>query len=532
MSIGLKNLGRICLLSLLVLGLNTVNVYGDGTEELGAPTISIAEGTSIQVAGIGLEAVQPGSIELTVPAGNNVEQVILYWSGFYSAEVIPGSETMAITVDGNPVVGDLIGGITPFFGNNFAAAYRKDITSLGLVQVGANSISIGGLSFDSRNHGAGILVILDDGSDLAEIGVFDGADTAFINFPDPRRITVAKTYTFAPSANDRTAQLAIFAGSVSPEDLRPNLVKVTIPNELDQNFPDMLNSLDGLEWDSLMLEVNVPANAEEVTVQVLSEDFNNTGALPASLVWIGSTLSILPEVECTGKIGNLVWKDEAGNCDGLQDSNDMPLAGVTVYLKDSNDVVLASTVTDANGVYLFEGLCADDYVVEVDESTLPDDLKSAPNKVGDDESVDSNGSPEMVVLDTDSSENLTIDFGYCEKEEGGEGCTPGYWKQRHHFDSWVTYEPGDVYDDVFGVDVFGDMTLLEVLKQGGGGAKALGRHSVAALLNAATGGVGYLYSESDVITLVQVAFGNGTDEAISILKDDLEEQNELGCPLN
>ncbi len=37
-------------------------------------------------------------------------------------------------------------------------------------------------------------------------------------------------------------------------------------------------------------------------------------------------------------------------------------------------------------------------------------------------------------------------------EEGGdEGCTPGYWKQDHHFDSWEGYAPGDQLDGVFGV---------------------------------------------------------------------------------
>ncbi|MDH3224417.1 MAG: hypothetical protein OEO23_11935, partial [Gemmatimonadota bacterium] len=68
---------------------------------------------------------------------------------------------------------------------------------------------------------------------------------------------------------------------------------------------------------------------------------------------------------------------------------------------------------------------------------------------------------------------------------GGEGCTPGYWKQPHHFDSWTGYDPEDLFSSAF-EDAFPGMTLLEVLKQGGGGLKALGRHTVAALLNAAS----------------------------------------------
>ena len=55
----------------------------------------------------------------------------------------------------------------------------------------------------------------------------------------------------------------------------------------------------------------------------------------------------------------------------------------------------------------------------------------------------------------------------------GEGCTPGYWKQPHHFDSWVGYQTGDEFDVVFGVPY--DVTLLQALTTGGGAEKALGR---------------------------------------------------------
>ena len=60
--------------------------------------------------------------------------------------------------------------------------------------------------------------------------------------------------------------------------------------------------------------------------------------------------------------------------------------------------------------------------------------------------------------------------------EGGEGCTPGYWKQSHHFDSWPEgYTQSDYYDAVFGVTSSFGGTLLEALKRGGGKEKALGR---------------------------------------------------------
>ena len=81
---------------------------------------------------------------------------------------------------------------------------------------------------------------------------------------------------------------------------------------------------------------------------------------------------------------------------------------------------------------------------------------------------------------------------------GDVGCTPGYWKQVRHFDSWVNYSPDDIFSDVFGVGPA--VTLLEALKTGGGGEAALGRHAVAALLNANALDE-YWWYESSVISM-------------------------------
>jgi hypothetical protein len=112
-----------------------------------------------------------------------------------------------------------------------------------------------------------------------------------------------------------------------------------------------------------------------------------------------------------------------------------------------------------------------------------------------------------------------------------EGCTPGYWKQDHHFDSWepTGYEPEDDFGDEFGVDDSWDDTFIEALWKKGGKEKALLRHATAALLNAAHPNVSYYYSVDDVIALVQWAYATGK---FNDAKDDLEAANEMGCPLN
>jgi hypothetical protein len=73
------------------------------------------------------------------------------------------------------------------------------------------------------------------------------------------------------------------------------------------------------------------------------------------------------------------------------------------------------------------------------------------------------------------------------------------------------------------------MTLLQVLQQGGGGLNALGRHTVAALLNSASGGVDYAYSTGMVTGTFNGVYPGGNYEAV---KNIFAGFNELGCPLN
>lgn len=118
------------------------------------------------------------------------------------------------------------------------------------------------------------------------------------------------------------------------------------------------------------------------------------------------------------------------------------------------------------------------------------------------------------------SANCTIE------EEEGAGCTPGFWKQEQHFEFWTGFAPGDSFDTVFMVTSTENWTLLEALKAKGGGENALGRHAVAALLNASNPDVDYKYDVDQVKAMVQAAYASGDFESI---KDGFEEQNELGC---
>jgi hypothetical protein len=111
----------------------------------------------------------------------------------------------------------------------------------------------------------------------------------------------------------------------------------------------------------------------------------------------------------------------------------------------------------------------------------------------------------------------------------GQGCTPGFWK--NHSGHWgpTGYDPNQQFSSVFGPTPKNGQTLDEAVGQGGGGWHALGRHAVAALLNAAHPNVNYALTPAQVIALVQQAAASpGQVEAI---KNTLEGYNEAGCSL-
>ena len=113
-----------------------------------------------------------------------------------------------------------------------------------------------------------------------------------------------------------------------------------------------------------------------------------TGETP-SFLFDNSTIDL--EIDAglePAMIGNRVWLDE--DADGLQDEGESGLAGVTVRLLDAADLEVASTVTDADGLYGFLGVPTGDYRIEV---ILPIDGVFSSQDVGGDDLIDSDVDP-------------------------------------------------------------------------------------------------------------------------------------------
>ncbi len=120
----------------------------------------------------------------------------------------------------------------------------------------------------------------------------------------------------------------------------------------------------------------------------------------------------------SGTIGDTIWFDADG--DGIQDPGELGLAGVQVTLVgDLDGDGLAddtlTTITDANGNYLFDTLPAGTYAITVDPTTLPAGMAETFD-------LDGTGSANTAQVTIGEHEvNLDVDFGY--KGTGSIGDT-------------------------------------------------------------------------------------------------------------
>jgi hypothetical protein len=117
--------------------------------------------------------------------------------------------------------------------------------------------------------------------------------------------------------------------------------------------------------------------------------------------------------------------------------------------------------------------------------------------------------------------------------------TPGFWKSPNSQKKWpkTGLSPNDRFVLVFNLNTTFDPTLLDVLKGHGGGTNALGRHAVAALLNASLPNSSYPYAPDEIKSAVketlsqyQATLFYGADISTDI--DNIESLKDLYEALN
>ncbi len=115
----------------------------------------------------------------------------------------------------------------------------------------------------------------------------------------------------------------------------------------------------------------------------------------------------------SGSIGDTVWHDANGN--GVQDAGEPGIPDVVVELSNGD-----TATTDADGMYMFDGLPMGDYTVTIDETTLPMTKTAGSTAVGGDTIMVTLGELRTVVItgtvtismEIATTDVITADFGY------------------------------------------------------------------------------------------------------------------------
>lgn len=427
-------------------------IFLSGSEELGDiedDGIILADGTGIVAAGVGLRgdpsSAQPGTIEIDIPG--DPLQAFIYWEGQNATE---GGDD-EIEVDGIPVTGDLIGGITEFFGGAWSSAYRAELPEEIVLTSGINSIEVGGLDFtrgcpDCRNNGASLFVIYDDGSDPAEIGVKDGLDLAFFDFDPPLDATTPVIFEFTAATEERTATLILQASSVG--DDRPNVVDYDFDTGESDRLVDPFQNNDGPDWDTVTFPVTIPVGATSMTVEAKSEADPDSPlpGIPASLAWTMAALSVppvedIPQEGCTRSKG--YWRNHTGEGNGNQDDEVTPLLPIWLGDPGGDESLHVTTVEMAydilgqheychpnNGITkLYAQLLAAKLNVAsgADDSEVEDEIEDADEFLADYNCEDWDNLTEEQEDDVKDWKNLFDDYnngrigpGHCPEDEDEE----------------------------------------------------------------------------------------------------------------
>ena len=229
-------------------------------------------------------------------------------------------------------------------------------------------------------------------------------------------------------------------------------------------------------------------------------------------------------------IGDFVFIDQNG--DGIQQFAEPGIPGVTVNVYQNgtcSGTPYATVVTDGNGLYYVGDLAAGTYSVSA--QTPAGYAPTLAHAAGSTAANDSDGACNPVTLATDE-DNYDNDFGFVVALAGGQGCTPGYWKNHS---TWpAPYIQGSTRFSAVFENAFPRKTLQQVLSQGGGGLNALGRHTVSALLNASSlGAANFGMTPQGVIDAFNAVYPGGDYET---LKNKFESMSDaypgVVCPLN
>ncbi|MFZ4057254.1 MAG: SdrD B-like domain-containing protein [Ferruginibacter sp.] len=309
-------------------------------------------------------------------AGSYYVQFSTLPSGFTAATQNAGSDD-ALDSDG----GTISVGISTTGVYNLVQGEDNLTVDLGLVAP-ANTNTLGNyVWFDANNDG------LQDGTEKGVAGVTVTVLNSAGNIidSDGNGANGIQPYTTTTDANG----LYLFSGL---PDGTYRVSFSTFPAGFALTAPSVTNTANGSDADY---------SYARTSSVVLGSGNRNDLSLDAGLI---STRAAL---------GNYVWNDLNG--DGIQNAGEPGIAGVTVTLYAADGTtVIAATITDQNGGYLFANLTAGNYVVGF--STIPANVvfttqDATAENLGTDSDVDPSTGKTAVITLAAGEVNLNVDAG-------------------------------------------------------------------------------------------------------------------------
>ncbi len=382
-----------------------------------------------------------GSDTLTIPAGAEVIDAVVYWAGRG-----PGWSDDQIIVNGTAVTADIDYSWSSEGWDQ--TTYVADLDDAGLTFTpGTSTVDISGLDQKGeRFYGAGVIVIYEDSSlPEVELELFEGNEFAFFldTFADDignsAEHTNVSCQVFAPSVEDRsiTSFSRIMGVDAGRSDAPPRTQRLQWWTGTEAVTAPVVDGIVGIpdaapagsvdnpvaakvpvteQWGSDVYEtqVDLPAGATHLCTQLQSVSIGDGAGASLSLTNQGAS------GETVHRIGNLVWLDS--NEDGMADAGEPGIDGVTVELiKVGTTDPIATTTTSNDGEYLFDGLLCGTYKVvipgsqtgwavageAVDAADIMPGMINNPN-ANDDSDNDNNG-----VADGDMLMSGEVEIGDC-----------------------------------------------------------------------------------------------------------------------
>jgi hypothetical protein len=194
-----------------------------------------------------------------------------------------------------------------------------------------------------------------------------------------------------------------------PESVSSDDISTTLGDNQTDGDDNGVQTIGGGESLSSPIELNVGTEPTDATGNESSPNGGLDNAKDAD-----GDMTIDFGFFVPAKLNNLVFQDL--DKDGLQDTGEPGIGGVTVKLYDGEGNLVHTTETDPTGEYIFENLRPGiPYTVRF---TVPAGYTVSPSNVGGDDTIDSDGNPAVAGISSTATytlssgdNNTTVDLG-------------------------------------------------------------------------------------------------------------------------